>query len=116
MFTKMFDRMSYLSFKKKMKLFLMMTFAFSALASTVVYASTNGLDPNQGLEMFSALISFLATWMGRIGGMVAFIGVIQFALATYNQSPEQRVTAMLVFVSGAMLLGVSLSYSFFINV
>ena len=102
------------SILKKVIFAFLVLFGASMITSEVVLASASALDPNAGMEMFTALISFLATWMRRIGGMVMFIGAIMFALATYNQSPEQRVNALMVLVAGAMVLGVGASYNFFI--
>ena len=85
------------------------------LLTTATPVFAGGLDTDAGVAQFDAVVSFLATWIGRIGGLVMFLGIIQFALAVYNQSPEGKINGFLVLVAGAMLLGISLGYQFFLG-
>ena len=41
-------------------------------------------DTNAGVDTFNDVINFFATWIGRIGLVVAFVGGVMFALAIKN--------------------------------
>ena len=99
---------------KNVAMVLWPTLLCSVMAVTTVYAG--GLDANAGVAQFDAVVSFLAAWIGRIGGLVMFLGVVQFALAVYNQSPEGKINGFLVLVAGAMLVGIAVGYHFFLGV
>jgi len=95
------------------------TFSISLLLSimhtNVVYAGGGALDPSAGTAQFDAVISFLATWVGRIGGVVIFLGILQFAFALHNQNPDGKINGFLVIATGAMLMGIAVGYRFFIG-
>ena len=91
--------------------FLILAAFLTITHTTRAYA----LDPGLGLAQFDAVVSFLAAWMVRVGGLVLFLGVIQFALAVHNQSADGKINGALVVIAGAMVLGVGLGYQFFTN-
>ena len=102
----------YLLYQKN----LLKLIAASVLLALIPAIAVYGLDASAGVAQFDAIVSFLATWIGRIGGLVIFIGAIQFGLAVYNQSPEGKVNGFLIVAAGAMLIGLAAGYEFFINV
>lgn len=48
-------------------------------------------------------ITFFSTWISRIGGLIAFIGAIKFALSIRSDDGKEQMTALLVMVSGFMI-------------
>jgi len=52
---------------------------------------------SQGIEFFS-------TWIARIGGFVAFIGAIKFALSIKVEEAQEKIQAVLIMVSGFMIV------------
>ena len=54
-------------------------------------------------EAFKTGITFFSTWISRIGGIVAFIGAVKFALSVKSDDGKEQMTALLVLVSGFMI-------------
>ena len=48
-------------------------------------------------------VEFFGTWIGRIGGIVAFIGAIKFALSIRSDDGKEQIQALLTLVSGFMI-------------
>ena len=56
--------------------------------------------PNEAIKTG---ITFFSTWIARIGGIVAFIGAVKFALSVKSEDGKEQMTALLVMVSGFMI-------------
>ena len=48
-------------------------------------------------------LTFFGTWISRIGGLVAFIGAIKFALSIKADETRDQLPALLTMVSGFMI-------------
>ncbi len=48
-------------------------------------------------------ISFFSRWIANIGGIVAFIGAIKFALSIKSDEAREQLSAVLIMVSGFMI-------------
>ena len=48
-------------------------------------------------------IDFFSTWIGRIGGIVAIVGALKFALAIKDDNDDGKMQAVLIMVSGFMI-------------
>ncbi len=48
-------------------------------------------------------LNFFGTWISRIGGIVAFIGAIKFALSIKSDETRDQLPALLTMVSGFMI-------------
>ena len=48
-------------------------------------------------------LTFFGTWISRIGGIVAFIGAIKFALSIKADETKDQLPALLTMVSGFMI-------------
>ena len=48
-------------------------------------------------------LEFFGTWISRIGGLVAFIGAIKFALSIKSDETRDQLPALLTMVSGFMI-------------
>lgn len=48
-------------------------------------------------------ISFFSLWIGRVGGLIAFIGAIKLALSIKDEGSKEQMLAVLVMVSGFMI-------------
>ena len=48
-------------------------------------------------------LTFFGTWISRIGGIVAFIGAIKFALSIKSDETRDQLPALLTMVSGFMI-------------
>ncbi len=54
-------------------------------------------------ELAQDAIDFFSIWIGRIGGIVAIIGAIKFALSIKSDDPKEQLQAILIMVSGFMI-------------
>ncbi|MDE6848795.1 MAG: hypothetical protein K2O29_05015 [Ruminococcus sp.] len=63
-------------------------------------------DPPSGTpsEIAQTGITFFSTWIARIGGLVAFIGAIKFALSIKSEEAKEQLEAVLIMVSGFMIV------------
>ena len=48
-------------------------------------------------------IEFFATWLIRLGGLIAFIGAVKLALSIKDDNAKEQLIAVLVMVSGFMI-------------
>ena len=58
-------------------------------------------------------LDFFGTWIARIGGLVAFIGVIKFALSIKSEDAKEQLQAVLIMVSGFMIVSAIRDLSIF---
>lgn len=89
----------------------MMT-AMSAFADT---SGGGGLDTNAGKDQFDQLINFFATWIGRIGGVIALVGAVMFGFAWKNDDSDGKQRGVTTMVSGIIVFAISLAADFFTN-
>ena len=54
-------------------------------------------------EIAKTGIEFFATWIIRLGGLIAFIGAIKLALSIKDDNAKEQLLAILVMVSGFMI-------------
>lgn len=59
-------------------------------------------DPSGAVQNLLGDIT-LSTWIGRVGGLVAFIGAIKLALSIKNDDAREQIQAALIMVSGFMI-------------
>jgi hypothetical protein len=55
-------------------------------------------------EMAEHGIDFFSLWIARIGGVVAFIGAIKFALGIKSDETTEKIHGLMVMVSGFMII------------
>lgn len=56
---------------------------------------------------FSQVITFFVTWIGRIGGVIAFVGAIMFALSIKNNDADAKQQALLTMIAGFVAVAVT---------
>lgn len=54
-------------------------------------------------ELAESGIEFFELWISRIGGLIAFIGALKFALSVKNDDAKEQLQAILIMVSGFMI-------------
>lgn len=84
--------------------------AMSAFADS---SSGTGLDDTAGQTQFEDLINFFATWIGRIGGVIALVGAVMFGLAYKSEDPEGKQRGVTTMVSGIIVFAISQAADFF---
>ena len=73
---------------------------FSLFASVLPPPTPSGATPEQ---LMGGAITFFSTWIGRIGGVVALIGAIKFALSIRGDDSREMLTSILVMISGFII-------------
>jgi hypothetical protein len=58
-------------------------------------------------------LEFFGRWISRIGGLVAFIGAIKFALSIKSDETRDQLPALLTMVSGLMIQAAISNLGFF---
>ena len=84
-------------------------------AMTAMTAFADDLDANAGKGQFDSLIDFFATWIGRIGGVIALVGAVMFGLAFKSEDPDGKQRGITTMVSGIIVFAISLAAGFFKN-
>lgn len=82
----------------------------SAFAAPAGGTSTPAVD---GEAAFNSVIGFFATWIGRIGLVVAFVGGVMFALAIKNDDAEAKTRGLMTLASGFVVFALTLSLNLF---
>ena len=76
-------------------------------------SSGGGGGSVDGEAAFNSVIGFFATWIGRIGLVVAFVGGIMFALAIKNDDAEAKTRGLMTLASGFVVFALTLSLDLF---
>lgn len=76
-----------------------------AFPQVLEFLSTILPDPPGGTpsQLAQNGINFFSLWIARIGGIVAFIGAIKFALSIKADDARDQLNAVLIMVSGFMI-------------
>ncbi len=82
----------------------------SAFAAPASGTSGGTVD---GEAAFNSVIGFFATWIGRIGLVVAFVGGVMFALAIKNDDAEAKTRGLMTLASGFVVFALTLSLNLF---
>ena len=80
---------------------------------TMAMASSVSAFGEGGEAAFNSVIGFFATWIGRIGLVVVFVGGIMFALAIKNDDAEAKTRGLMTLASGFVVFALTLSLDLF---
>lgn len=92
------------------------TFLISSCSLAVSAFAAEGEEGNTGEEAFNTVVDFFATWIGRIGLVVAFIGGIMFAFSVKTDDPEGKTRALLTLGSGFLVFAITKALDMFMGV
>lgn len=81
------------------------------LTVNTVYATAPAAPA--GMDKLDALIQVIATWLGRIGLIVAFFGAVQLALGFKGDDADGKIRGMKTLASGFLVWGITQSLSLF---
>ncbi len=101
--------------EKKVKLAAQIAVSFISAAAFAAPAFAAGggggsVDPDAA---FNNIIGFFATWIGRIGLVVAFIGGVMFGLAIKNDDADAKTRGLMTLVAGLIVFAVTKSLDLF---
>ena len=103
---------SALNAKRRKAVLSLTTMVTMAMASSVSAFAEGGEGVADGEAAFNSVIGF-ATWIGRIGLVVAFVGGIMFALAIKNDDAEAKTRGLMTLASGFVVFALTLSLDLF---
>lgn len=83
-----------------------------AVVLMLVATSAYAADP-VGMDKLDGVIDVIATWLGRIGLIVAFFGAVQLALGFKNDDADGKVRGMKTLASGFLVYGITMSLPLF---
>ena len=55
-------------------------------------------------QLAAGAVTFFTTWISRLGGLVAFVGAVKFALSIKSEDAREQILAVLTMVSGFMIV------------
>lgn len=70
-------------------------------------------DSGGGEEQFNTVITFFATWIGRIGLIVGFIGAVMFGLAIKNDDADAKTRGLMTLAAGFVVFAVTKALDMF---
>lgn len=80
--------------------------SFLALLTTPPITAPYWAAPPTGTpeELMHGGIDFFSLWIARIGGVVALIGMIKFALGIKSENAQEMISALLTAISGFIIM------------
>lgn len=85
----------------------------AVMTAVPAFAEGGGGGAVDGEAAFNQVIGFFATWIGRIGLVVAFVGGVMFALAIKNDDAEAKTRGLMTLASGFVVFALTLSLNLF---
>ena len=76
------------------------------LAETRVFAASN-------TESIDSFINFACDWLTKIGGVIALVGGVMFALGWQREDAEGKSRGLLTLMAGFMLVAIAQSKNLF---
>lgn len=99
---------------KKAKLTARLTAGCVSTLALAVTAFAEDEEAEPGDAQFMAVINFFATWIGRIGLIVGFVGAIMFALAIKNDDADAKTRGLMTLASGFVVFAVTKAVDMFV--
>ncbi len=93
--------------------------SLSAMVTTAMFSTVSAFAEGEsggvvdGEAAFNEVVGFFATWIGRIGLVVAFVGGVMFALAIKNDDAEAKTRGLMTLASGFVVFALTLSLELF---
>ena len=92
--------------------------SLSAMVTTAMFSTVSAFAEGEGGVVdgeaaFNEVVGFFATWIGRIGLVVAFVGGVMFALAIKNDDAEAKTRGLMTLASGFVVFALTLSLELF---
>ena len=99
--------------RKKLMLSISTMVAMSMITAISAFADGGAGTSNAGEEQFNTVIQFFATWIGRIGLVVGFIGAVMFGLAIKNDDADAKTRGLMTMASGFVVYAVTFALDMF---
>lgn len=89
-------------------------FALAAPAFATSGGSGSSGGAGAGDAQFQTVINFFATWIGRIGLIVGFVGAVMFGLAIKNDDADAKTRGLMTLAAGFVVFGVTQALDMFL--
>lgn len=99
--------------RKKIALSLSTMLVMSAMTAVTAFADDTSSDA--GVDEFNEVITWFATWIGRIGLIVGFVGAVMFGLAIKNDDADAKTRGLMTMASGFVVFAVSKAIDMFMK-
>lgn len=99
--------------EKKDKLAVRLATYFVSAVTLAAPAFAESEGGGGGEEQFTTVINFFATWIGRIGLIVGFIGAVMFGLAIKNDDADAKTRGLMTLAAGFVVFGVTKALDMF---
>lgn len=104
--------MKYFITDKKQK-FMHLYSMFCGFFASILLGYGSVFAEGSGTEKIDTFINFAAEWLIKIGGVVALIGGVMFALSWQREDAEGKSRALMSIMAGLMLVAVAQARSIF---
>ena len=94
------------NFKKKTSILLGGLTTSFIIAQNKVYAAS-------GTESIDSFINFACDWLTKIGGVIALVGGVMFALGWQREDAEGKSRGLMTLMAGFMLVAIAQSKNLF---
>lgn len=68
-------------------------------------------DVANDASFFDTVVDFIVTWVQRIGGVIGFIGAIQFGMAFKNDDADGKTRGLMTLASGFIVIAICIAYN-----
>ena len=96
------------------RLFSKMNAVLFAMMASVICLGINGglvaFADGGDAGSFNSVVSFIVTWVQRIGGVIGFIGAIQFGMAFKNDDADGKTRGLMTLASGFIVIAICIAY------
>jgi hypothetical protein len=89
---------------------MLMSAIISLSAATVLTISVSAAD-----GVWGTVIGYITTWIPRLGGAVAFVGLIMFGLGWQQEDASGKSRGIQTIVAGAIVAAAGLGADAFLN-
>lgn len=82
-------------------------FSLNAVALSFMLASTRVYAAGSNTDSIDGFIDFICDWLAKIGGVVALVGGVLFALGWQREDAEGKSRGLMTLMAGFMLIAIS---------
>lgn len=100
--------------KNKLTAKLMVSMLTVLSLAVPAFATSAPSGGGAGEAQFQAVIDFFATWIGRIGLILGFVGAIMFALAIKNDDSDAKTRGLMTLASGFVVFAITKAVDMFL--
>ncbi len=106
--------LNFVKIKKALLTAYAVAFMVDLNTMSVGATGTTGTSPTTADDMWTNFVDFLTPWVQRIGGAIAFIGVISFAEGYFTDQADHKQKGIKGVIAGCMIFAIGLVSDLFL--